>query len=130
MDWLDRTGIVASSACALHCAATGALLAVPALLAWGSTWVPWLVAADPWLLGSSLICAVIALAHGAWRHGRKGPLALGLLGGLGWGASTLVVPSHGTLAAVLSVLAGASLVAAHGWNLRCARSCRHAMSVA
>lgn len=122
MAWLDKTGMIASSSCAVHCGLTGVLLAFPAAATWAAPWMPQLAAADPWLVWASLGCAVAALVHGIFRHQRWSPALLGLLGVGTWAASMLPGLTQ-TQTAVISVMAGGLLVGAHWFNLRCTRQC-------
>lgn len=128
--WLDRFGVSASLACALHCAVlTVALSLSPAL--WmrqriAGVEVRWLLWLEWGLAATSIALAVAAAWHGWRRHRRVGPpllLALGLLL-LVSGVFTRLhfVPYWGT---AVVVAGGACLVVGHWRNLRCRSGCLH-----
>ena len=115
---VDRFGIIASVACALHCVATAliptalAMLGASALLEHEAEWVFTLIAVS---------AASLALLLGWRRRGWSGAswgLAVGIAGLLG--ARFLEdAGGHGHgLGVALSVLSGAALVTGHVLNLR------------
>lgn len=111
-DRLDRTGIVLSGLCALHCVLS--IIAVSALgIGSQALFSPWI---HRFGLGLALVIGIFTLAYGAVRHNRFDNLSLGALG-LGLMGGALIV-GHGPGEAVLTV-AGVTLVAlAHIRNLR------------
>jgi hypothetical protein len=149
---LDRTGVLASVFCAVHCAAAPILLlAAPTL---GGLWVHPL--SHLAIAAFVLPVAALALRSGAKAHGRRWVVAVGGLGiGLvligavlpyfaspnvdafaacdqccpsfvvdeTTGARVLQVPC----ASVVTLIGGASLVVAHMANLRCCARCRAAV---
>lgn len=119
MDWLDKTGIAASSTCALHCGLTGLLVALQPLTSWAGEWLPHIEQFDIWFLLVSMLCAGIALGHGAWQHRHRGPILLALTGFALWATTFLLLEHRSFQGAFLSVVAGLCLVGAHAWNLRC-----------
>ena len=111
-DRLDRTGIVLSGLCALHCVLS---IVIVSALGLGST-----ILLAPEIHEIGLLLAVVigavTLGLGVARHGRAGPLLIGACG-IAFMAMALVV-GHGFREAVLTI-AGVSLVAfAHIRNLR------------
>lgn len=109
---LDRTGIVLSGLCAVHCI-LGVLLV--GILGLGSE-----ALLSPAIhrvgLGLALLVGLVSLGFGILRHGRVGPLVIGGIG-LSLMAAAIAV-GHGLPEAVLTVI-GVSLVAlAHIRNLR------------
>ncbi len=128
--WLDRLGVSASVACALHCAALTVALAVwPAL--WlrqriGGIEVRWLLWLEWGLAATSIVLALAAGWHGWRRHGRRAPLLLLALGAgllvVGVFTRLHLVPGWGT---AVVVAGGACLVGGHWRNLRCARDGLH-----
>ncbi|MGH1341262.1 MAG: MerC domain-containing protein [Nannocystales bacterium] len=114
---LDRLGLVASTACALHCAATAlvptvlALLGASALLDHEAEWVFTVLAVG---------VASLALALGWRRHGASMAtlaLSLGIVGLLC--ARVLEEGGHGHgLGLAVSLLSGGALVTGHILNLR------------
>lgn len=145
---LDRTGVLASVFCAIHCAvAPILLLAAPAL---GGFWVHPL--SHLAIAAFVLPVAALALRSGARAHGRRWVVVVGGLG-IGFvlvGAALPYVPvsfdaSHACErccpsfvvdeatgakslrippATVVTLLGGVSLVVAHLANLRCCSRCR------
>lgn len=128
--WLDRIGVSASVACALHCAVlTLALATWPAL--WlkqriGGIEVRWLLWLEWGLATTSIALALAAGWHGWQRHGRRVPLLLLALGAIllliGVFSRLHLVPGWGT---AVVVAGGACLVAGHWRNLRCTRRGLH-----
>lgn len=111
-DRLDRTGIILSGMCALHCVLS--IVAVSALgLGSQALFAPWVHRVG---LGLALVIGVFTLAYGAVRHSRFDNLGIGAVG-LGMMGAALFV-EHGPGEAVMTI-AGVSLVAyAHFRNLR------------
>jgi hypothetical protein len=128
--WLDRLGVSASVACAIHCAALTVALAVsPAL--WlrqriGGIEVRWLLWLEWGLAATSIGLALGAGWLGWRRHGQRLPLLLLALGAalllLGVFTRLHFVPYWGT---AVVVAGGACLVAGHWRNLRCRDGCLH-----
>lgn len=149
LSFLDRTGVVASIFCAIHCAVAPLLLiAAPTL---GGIWVHPM--AHLAIAGLVLPVAGFALRSGFRTHGRRWVVTVGglgilmvlvgaalpyLTGGGGdccsgcdqccpsyvideeTGAETLNIPP----ASIVTLFGGISLVVAHMANLRCCASCR------
>jgi hypothetical protein len=122
----DGLGLLAATACAVHC------IALPALLVAGST-LPTVLLDDErfhqamlWLVVPS---AVVAFGLGCWRHKDRRVLLLGALGVVGLVVSgTVVHDLLGELAEKGATLGSAGLaVAAHLRNFKLCRSesCRH-----
>jgi hypothetical protein len=116
---LDRAGMTASIACAVHCAALPlVLMALPALgLAWlDSAWVDWTMV---------LIAAVIAIrAHrgGIALHGKCLPLGVAVAGILSILAAICLLKGPATMHYLQA--SGATMVAGSHWlNHRFCRSC-------
>ena len=121
--WLDRLGVSASLACAIHCA-----VLTLALSLWPALWlrqrvigveVRWLLWLEWGLAGASVALAAAAAWHG-WRRHRLALPPLLLAGGMlllaiGMFTRLHVVPGWGTLVVVGG---GACLVAGHWSNLR------------
>lgn len=111
-DRFDRAGIYLSGLCALHCVLGIVLVSVMGL---GGEL---LLAPEIHEIGLVLAIAIglFALGIGYYRHGRAGPMLLGLCGlALMTGA---LFTAHGFFEALLTI-AGVGLVAgAHVWNLR------------
>lgn len=146
---LDRTGVIASVFCAIHCAIAPLLLiALPTL---GGIWVHPL----SHLAIAALVLPVgaIALRHGFQAHGRHWVVTVGGLGiGLilvgavlpylmgssadGFAAGDQCCPSfvvdeasgaetlHIPPATIVTLVGGTSLIVAHLANLRCCSRCR------
>ena len=146
---LDRTGVIASIFCAIHCAvAPILLLALPTL---GGIWVHPL--SHLAIAGLVLPIGALALRHGFKAHGRHWVVTVGSIGiGLvllgavlpyllgstaegcadcdqccpsfvideASGAETLYIPP----ASIITLIGGVSLVVAHLANLRCCSRCR------
>lgn len=111
-DRFDRAGLMLSGLCAVHCVA--GLLLVSLLGLGGGL----LLAPEIHEIGLAIAVAVglLSLGVGVLRHGRPGPLLIGLAG-LGLMAGALAA-GHGVPEALLTI-AGVSLVAmAHLRNLR------------
>lgn len=122
----DGLGVLAATACALHC------IAVPALLVLGTT-VPTVLLTDErfhqamlWLVVPS---AIIAFGLGCWRHKDRWVLLLGALGVVGLVLSgTVLHDLLGEFAEKGGTLASAGLViSAHLRNFKLCRadSCCH-----
>jgi hypothetical protein len=111
-DRLDRVGVLISGLCALHCIAG---LVVVTVLGLGGE-----VLLSPAIHRVGLAIAVVVgaftLGLGALRHGRRGPLLIGVVG-LTLMATSLFV-SHGAAEAFLTVPGVALVALAHIWNLR------------
>ncbi|HEU4407460.1 MAG TPA: MerC domain-containing protein [Polyangiaceae bacterium] len=114
---LDRAGVVASSLCALHCAATPALLAAaPALgVAFGDERWEW-----PFLLASCALGAA-ALVPGFLRSGRAIALGVFVAGALGAIAGKLAFAGGSVAEGALSALGALGIACAHVINLRVVR---------
>jgi hypothetical protein len=121
--WLDRLGVTASLACAIHCA-----VLTLALSLWPALWlrqrvagveVRWLLWLE-WGLAAASIPLAGAAAWYGWRRHRLAVPPLLLAGGalllaIGMFTRLHVVPGWGTLVVVAG---GACLVAGHWSNLR------------
>ena len=109
---LDRTGIVLSGLCAVHCI-LGVLLV--GVLGLGSE-----ALLSPAIhrvgLALALIVGLVSLGFGVLRHGRVGPL---LVGGLGLSLmAAAIAVGHGLPEALLTVMGVALVALAHVRNLR------------
>lgn len=117
MAGLDRVGVVAASACGVHCMVLSALMVVMPVAAWAPAWA----STEVWFVGLSAGLALAALTWGAWTHRRWEPMALSAIALIvGLWAHTM----DGSGEALGSVAAGALLATAHGVNLRAHRRCR------
>ncbi|MEO1202700.1 MAG: MerC domain-containing protein [Pseudomonadota bacterium] len=122
----DRVGVVASTACALHC------VLVPALLITGTTLpIPFLAdegfhRAMLWLI---LPAALLAFGMGCWRHKDTRVMVLGAVGLVGIVlAGTVLHDLIGeTGERVVTLVSAAILIGAHVRNFRLCRSdrCEH-----
>ena len=111
-DRLDRVGVLLSGLCALHCVLGlvlvsllglgGGLLLSPAIHRVG--------------LALAIVVGMLTLGVGLLRHGRLGPLALGLCG-IALMAGALIT-GHGADEALLTIAGVALLATAHIQNLR------------
>lgn len=111
-DRLDRVGVFLSGLCALHCllglllvsvlGLGGELLLAPAIHEVG--------------LALAILVGVLTLGLGMLRHGRGGPLVLGLCG-IALMAAALAT-GHGPYEAVLTLAGVVLLAIAHIRNLR------------
>jgi len=112
---LDKSAMLLSGLCLVHCLAGSLLLTVFA--ASGD-----LLGHDVHVVGLllALPLAALALWRGIAAHGRY---AIGVLGALGIGlmAASLVIGHGGIAEVVLSVIGVCLLAAAHLWNLRALR---------
>lgn len=111
-DRLDRTGILLSGLCAVHCllgivlvsalGLGGELLLAPAIHEVG--------------LALAILVAILTLGLGLLRHGRTGPLVLGAIGIALMTAA--LAAGHGVNEALLTIAGVALLAFAHIRNLR------------
>lgn len=111
-DRLDRIGVLLSGLCAVHCllglllvsalGLGGELLLAPAIHEVG--------------LALAILVGIFTLGLGMRRHGRAGPLVLGLAGITLMGAA--LATGHGPNEAVLTIAGVALLAFAHIRNLR------------
>lgn len=115
---LDRVGVVASSLCALHCAATPALLAVaPALgVVFGDA--RWEL---PFLFASCALGAA-ALVPSFLRSGRAVALVVFVAGASLAFVGKLSIEAGGVAEGALSALGAAGIALAHVLNLRFVRA--------
>ena len=114
----DRVGLAASFLCALHCATVPLLLAlVPAL---GLEFGGWTDIDQAFVVFATLL-GLTTMTLGYRRHRMARAWAL-LLPGLAliWAGSFTRLHDHGAAHAVVMVLGGFALAAAHGINLRMA----------
>ncbi|HEV7967435.1 MAG TPA: MerC domain-containing protein [Candidatus Acidoferrales bacterium] len=116
---LDRAGMTASIACAVHCAVLPlVLMALPALgLVWlDSAWVDWTMV---------LVAAVIAIrAHrgGIALHRSCLPVGVAITGILAIMTAICLLKGSGSMHCLQA--SGATMVAgSHWWNRRLCRSC-------
>lgn len=108
----DRAGLLLSGLCAVHCLACLLLLSLLGL-GGGLLLAPEIHEVG---LALALVIGFLSLGVGLVRHGRRGPLLIGLAG-LSLMAAALAT-GHGAAEAVLTI-AGVTLVAtAHLRNLR------------
>ena len=111
-DRLDRTGIVLSGLCLVHCLAG---LVLVSMLGLGGE----ALLAPVWHrfgLALAILVGGVAIGFGASRHGRLAPLVVAAIG-LAFMGGALVV-SHGPKEAALTILGVALVAAAHILNLR------------
>lgn len=110
--YLDRTGILISGLCVIHCLATillvsalglgGQLLLSPSIHRFG--------------LALALIIAAVAIGWGALRHRRAAPFVIAMMG-LTFMGGALAVP-HGPREAILTIIGVALVSLGHILNLR------------
>lgn len=109
---LDRLAIGLSALCGLHCVMTTLLIGMFA--AAGSALTSPLVHEAG--LALAIILGAAALGTGAYRHGRRGPLALGIVG-LAVMATGLFLP-HGLHETIATICGVGILGTAHILNMR------------
>ena len=111
-DRLDRAGILLSGLCAVHCVLGIVLVSVLGL---GGELV-----LSPAIhevgLALAILVGLVTLGLGVLRHGRRGPLAVGICG-LALMAAALAV-GHGISEALLTICGVALVAIAHIGNLR------------
>jgi hypothetical protein len=109
---LDRTGMLLSGLCIVHC--LGGLFLVAVLgLGGGLVFAPWIHRAG---LAVAMLVAGVAIGFGAIEHRRPAPFVVAMMG-LSFMGGALAV-EHGVEEAVLTII-GVTLVAAgHVLNLR------------
>lgn len=109
---LDRTGMLLSGLCIVHC--LGGLFLVAVLgLGGGIVFAPWIHRAG---LAVAMVVAGVAIGLGALEHRRPAPFVVAMMG-LSFMGGALAV-DHGVEEAVLTII-GVTLVAAgHVLNLR------------
>ena len=111
-DRFDRAGLCLSALCAVHCILGIVLVSVLGLGA-GVLLAPEIHQIG---LGFAVVIGLLSLGVSFLKHGRAGPMVLGVAG-LSLMAGALFV-GHGLNEAILTI-GGVSLVAsAHLWNLR------------
>jgi hypothetical protein len=116
MPWLrnrlDRTGMLLSGLCIVHC--LGGLFLVAVLgLGGGLLFAPWIHRAG---LALAMIIAAVAIGVGAMQHRRPAPFVVAMMGLTFMGGGLAV--EHGFEEAVLTII-GVTLVATgHVLNLR------------
>ncbi|RYG29721.1 MAG: MerC domain-containing protein [Burkholderiales bacterium] len=108
----DRAGLYLSGLCALHCVLGIVLVSVLGLGS-GALMAPEIHQIG---LGLAVVVGFLSLGLGFFRHGRIGPLMLGVTG-LCQMAGALFV-GHGVNEAVLTIGGVGLVAAAHLWNLR------------
>jgi hypothetical protein len=99
MSWSDKAGIIASCACAVHCAA------MPLVIGYLPTLSVGLFAGEAfhrWMAGACFLLAASAFRPGYRRHGKWTPAVLGMVGvgfltGAAFGAAGPCCPSCETL---------------------------------
>lgn len=111
-DRLDRAGILLSGLCAVHCVLGIVLVSVLGL---GGE-----IVLSPAIhevgLALAILVGLVTLGLGVLRHGRRGPLAVGICG-LALMAAALAV-GHGISEALLTICGVALVAIAHIGNLR------------
>lgn len=109
---LDRTGMLLSSLCLIHC--LGGLFVVAVLgLGGGLLFAPWIHRTG---FALAMLVAAVAIGVGAMQHRRAVPIVVVMMGLTFMGGGLAV--EHGTKEAVLTII-GVTLVAAgHVLNLR------------
>lgn len=116
---LDRLGITASLACALHCAALPLVITFLPLLGLeflANIWV------EVFMISLSLFIGVYALGTSYPKHKKKMPLFLLILGFLCIGTGHFVFEA---LEAVLVPIGGLIIAAAHWRNWKYSKTCNH-----
>ena len=110
--YLDRTGIIISGLCVVHCLAT--ILVVSALGIGGQ----FLFSPEIHRIGLALalIVAAVAIGWGALKHRRAAPFVMAMTG-LTFMGGALAVP-HGMQEAVLTIIGVALVSIGHILNLR------------
>ena len=119
---LDRTGVVLSLACGLHCLLTPLLIGAAAALP-----IKWLASetAEFWLFSGSVAVAAASVLPSYWvKHRRKGCLVF-----LSAGLVVLGLLTFGSISEQLEpwIVAGGafSITVAHLVNIRLCRECAH-----
>lgn len=109
---LDRTGMLLSSLCLVHC--LGGLFLVAVLgFGGGLLFAPWIHRVG---FALAMVVAAVAIGAGAVQHRRPAPFVVAMMGICFMGAGLAV--EHGTNEAILTII-GVTLVAAgHVLNLR------------
>lgn len=110
--YLDRTGIIISGLCVVHCLAT--ILVVSALGIGGQ----FLFSPEIHRIGLALalVVAAVAIGWGALKHRRAAPFVTAMTG-LSFMGGALAVP-HGVQEAVLTIIGVALVSLGHILNLR------------
>lgn len=112
----DRTGIVVSTLCAVHC---GVTLWLAGAAGAGSAFFD--EDLELVFLALATLLALLALTAGYLSHGSRRPMAWGGLGLLLLGASRFFESSQEWVEPVLSIGGAVALVSAHAANLRARR---------
>jgi hypothetical protein len=110
---LDRVGVVASTLCAIHCAAGAVLIGASSLLG-----IVRDERTEAALVGVALLVAAGSLVPGYCRHRSRAPLGLLAVGIALLGAAHLVEWPQPLVEAALSIGGATALVGAHFINLR------------
>lgn len=109
---LDRTGMLLSSLCLVHC--LGGLFLVAVLgLGGGLLFAPWIHRVG---FALAMLIAAVAIGLGALQHRRPAPFVVAMMG-LSFMGGGLAV-EHGVNEAVLTVIGVSLLAAGHVLNLR------------
>jgi len=109
---LDRTGMLLSSLCLIHC--LGGLFLVAVLgLGGGLLFAPWIHRVG---FALAMSIAAVAIGLGALQHRRPAPFVVAMMG-LTFMGSGLAV-EHGAKEAVLTVIGVSLLATGHVLNLR------------
>lgn len=109
---LDRTGMLLSGLCLVHC--LGGLFLVAVLgLGGGLVFAPWIHRAG---LAVAMVIAAVAIGLGALQHRRPAPFVV-VMTGLSFMGGGLAV-EHGFEEAVLTIIGVTLVAAAHVLNLR------------
>jgi hypothetical protein len=109
---LDRTGMLLSSLCLVHC--LGGLFLVAVLgLGGGLLFAPWIHRVG---FALAMLIAAFAIGLGALQHRRPAPLVVAMMGLLFMGGGLTV--RHGAEEAVLTVIGVSLLAVGHVLNLR------------
>ena len=109
---LDRTGLVLSGLCLVHCLAS---IAVISALGLGGQWF-----LSPeihrWGLAVAVVIAGVAIGWGALRHRQRAPFVIAMVG-LSFMGGALAAP-HGIYEAVLTIIGVGLVAVGHLLNLR------------
>jgi hypothetical protein len=109
---LDRTGMLLSSLCLVHC--LGGLFLVAVLgLGGGLLFAPWIHRVG---FALAMLIAVVAIGFGALQHRRAAPFLVAIMGLIFMSGGLAV--EHGVKEAALTIIGVSFVAAGHVLNLR------------